>query len=84
MFDADRLIAALPRRLIGELPPNTLIRRRKGNATSNSHNGFSAEERNRTFEVWKWLNRAGAIQPHSGKVRNLPSESRSTARCIFL
>ncbi len=65
IFDPDALLAALPRRKIQPLLPETPLPRRRAVADLSDYNGFTGKERLRTFEVAKWLMRLGAMEKPS-------------------
>jgi hypothetical protein len=55
----------LPRRTIQLLPSDTALPKLKVSGQLRDYNGFTGEERLRTFEIAKWLIDLGALQ-HSG------------------
>ena len=69
-FDADALLAALPRRPISQIPPESLVRRIQPRPAPQSsalgqtgeYNGFSGRERQRTANLSNWLVRIGCTE----------------------
>ncbi len=59
-------LAQLPRREIAPLPSHTAKPAIKISGKLADYNGFTREERLRTFEIAKWLLKVGAMQ-HSGQ-----------------
>lgn len=65
-MDIAAYLADLPRRSIKRLPAGTAIPKIAASGKLTDYNGFTAQERLRTFEIAKWLIKSGAMQ-HSGR-----------------
>lgn len=69
-FDADALLASLPRRGIGRIPSNVSVRVTSRRAIpeqsalllTGSYNGFSDRERYRTADLSNWLTKIGCTE----------------------
>lgn len=64
-FEIAAYLVGLPKRVIKPLPVGTAIPKITSSGKLTDYNGFTAQERLRTFEISKWLIKSGAMQ-HSG------------------